>query len=84
MHMEQAGTTFVATPRGWVVHVPHPTADTWQATQETGYWKKLKRLYASAREDMDADRFVPATAFPCERAKPEPWSWYRRRRRAAA
>ena len=80
MHMEQAGMTFVATPRAWVVHVAHPQADTWAATQQSGYWNKLKRLYAIAREEMEADAFVPATSFRCLSRKPEQWSWYRRRR----
>lgn len=79
MHMEQAGMTFVTTPRGWVVHVAHPPADTWAVTQETGYWNKLKRLYALVRDEMLADTFVPAAAFRCDSKTPQRWSWYRRR-----
>ena len=40
---------------------------------------QLKKLYADSREDMEASRFVPATAFNCESREPEKWSFYLRR-----
>lgn len=77
MHMHHLGMSFVVTPRGWVVHVPHPEADTWKVTQQTGYWKKLKRLYTTLVQQMDEDVFVPATAFRCQDRELGKWSWYR-------
>ncbi len=76
MHMHHLGMQFVVTPRAWVVHVPHKEADTWRVTQRTGYWKKLKRLYASVVQQMEDDTFVPATAFRCQDRELGKWSWY--------
>ena len=76
MHMHHLGMSYVVTPRGWLVHVPHKEADTWRVTQQTGYWKKLKRLYSTLVQQMDDDVFVPATAFRCEERELGKWSWY--------
>ncbi|KAI7837110.1 hypothetical protein COHA_009058 [Chlorella ohadii] len=79
MHMFRLGMEFASTPHGYVVHSPHPVANSWNTTQSTGFWYKLKKLYADSREDMEASRFVPATAFNCESREPEKWSFYLRR-----
>ena len=76
MHLHNLGITFVVTPKGWVVHVPHKEANTWQVTKETGYWKKLKRLYNTIAQQMHKDTFVPATAFRCHDREMSKWSWY--------
>jgi len=79
MHMNSLGMTFVTTPRAWVVHVPHQEAVTWKVTRETGYWKKLQRLYQIVVKETETDTFLPSTAFQCEGRHPPKWSWYRRR-----
>jgi len=76
MHMHSMGITYVVTPRGWVVHVPHAEADTWRVTRETGYWKKLQRLYQIVKKETDADTFVPSVGFNCEGRHATKWSWY--------
>lgn len=81
MHMNALGMVFVATPRGYVVHVPHSEANTWRVTKNSGYWKKLQRLYDIVKEEMELDTFVPATSFKCERVEAQKWSWYKKMRR---
>lgn len=79
MHMFRLGLEFASTPHGYVVHSPHPVANSWNTTQATGFWYKLKKLYADSREDMANSVFVPATAFNCDSKEPEKWSFYLRR-----
>ncbi|PSC73160.1 Glycosyltransferase LARGE2 [Micractinium conductrix] len=81
MHMFRLGLEFASTPHGYVVHSPHPVANSWNTTQATGFWYKLKKLYADSREDMAASTFVPATSFNCDSREPERWSFYLRRLR---
>ncbi|KAL4856061.1 LARGE xylosyl- and glucuronyltransferase 2 [Chlorella vulgaris] len=83
MHMFRLGVEFASTPHGYVVHSPHPVANSWNTTQATGFWYKvgalwlvLKKLYADSREDMAASIFVPATGFNCDSREPEKWSFY--------
>ncbi|KAL4446810.1 hypothetical protein ABPG77_008054 [Micractinium sp. CCAP 211/92] len=79
MHMFRLGLEFASTPHGYVVHSPHPVANSWNTTQATGFWYKLKKLYADSREDMANSIFVPATSFNCDSREPERWSFYLRR-----
>ncbi|EFN57237.1 hypothetical protein CHLNCDRAFT_143733 [Chlorella variabilis] len=81
MHMFRLGVEFASTPHGYVVHSPHPVANSWNTTQATGFWYKLKKLYSDSREDMAASTFVPAASFNCDSREPEKWSFYRRLRR---
>ena len=41
MHMFRLGMEFVSTPCGYVVHSPHPVANSWNTTQATGFWYKV-------------------------------------------
>ncbi|EFN57236.1 expressed protein, partial [Chlorella variabilis] len=40
MHMFRLGVEFASTPHGYVVHSPHPVANSWNTTQATGFWYK--------------------------------------------
>lgn len=70
MHMHSLGTSFIVTPRGWVVHRPHKAAPTWKVTKKTGYWKYLRKLYDRVKVEMKEGSFVPAAAFRCEFTTP--------------
>ena len=41
MHMFRLGVEFASTPHGYVVHSPHPVANSWNTTQATGFWYKV-------------------------------------------
>lgn len=41
MHMFRLGLEFASTPHGYVVHSPHPVANSWNTTQATGFWYKV-------------------------------------------
>ena len=47
MHLQHLGLNFVATPRAWVVHSPHPTANSWTVTKSTGFWYKVRGAAAA-------------------------------------
>ena len=42
MHMFRLGMEFTSTPHGYVVHSPHPVANSWNTTQSTGFWQKAR------------------------------------------
>lgn len=42
MHMFRLGLEFASTPHGYVVHSPHPVANSWNTTQATGFWYKVR------------------------------------------
>ncbi len=44
LHMWEIGLQYVATPHAFVVHSPHPTANSWTITKRTGFWVKVGTL----------------------------------------
>ncbi len=42
LHIARLGMRFVAHPRAFVVHVPHPKAPTFKATKEGGQWDRVR------------------------------------------
>lgn len=43
LHMWKLGVQYVVTPHGYVVHSPHPKANSWAITKSTGFWDKVGR-----------------------------------------
>ena len=50
MHMFRLGMEFASTPHGYVVHSPHPVANSWNTTQSTGFWYKVRGRGRAGRD----------------------------------
>lgn len=65
MHMFRLGMEFASTPHGYVVHSPHPVANSWNTTQSTGFWYKVRGEGREVGAELGAARGGGAMCCAC-------------------
>ncbi|GAB4820650.1 hypothetical protein N2152v2_007696 [Parachlorella kessleri] len=64
MDLAGLGMPFQVHPDAFVMHMPHPTAPTYQATKNSGYRAKLFQLFREVFHGIRKKQFKPVVSFP--------------------